>query len=104
MNIIIFQLNKEMDHYRNYLFEPWERIEENFDFNNYKYVWSGTLEELGIDTPSTNMIWNLDEIFTKFNISKPKDFIGHSLSVSDIVYIDDSYYYCDSFGWTKINI
>jgi hypothetical protein len=39
-----------------------------------------------------------------FNLEHPKDFRGHSLSVSDIVQMEDEFYYCDSFGWKKIAV
>lgn len=41
----------------------------------------------------------LEKIFEKFNINRPEDFKGHSLSVGDIVDIDDICFYCDHFGW-----
>ena len=46
---------------------------------DYKLVYVGEL--LG------NM--SLDDIFERFNIDRPKDFRGHSLSVSDIVVLND---------------
>ena len=46
---------------------------------DYKLVYVGEL--LG------NM--SLDDIFERFNIDRPKDFHGHSLSVSDIVVLND---------------
>ena len=44
----------------------------------------------------------LDDLFEEFNIHHPKDFRGHSLSVSDIVKINNDYYYCDSYCWKKL--
>jgi len=44
----------------------------------------------------------LDSLFFEFNQRRPKDFTGHSLSVSDIVEIDDSKYYCDDCGWAVV--
>ncbi len=47
-----------------------------------------------------------EQLFEKFNIARPGDFGGHSLSVSDIVAIKQggrvSYYYCDSFGFQEL--
>lgn len=31
-------------------------------------------------------------------------FKGHSISVGDIVKVDDTFYYCDSFGWQEIEV
>lgn len=44
----------------------------------------------------------LSELFYKFNMERPEDFRGHSMSVSDIVAIDDKLYFCDSYGWQDI--
>jgi len=44
----------------------------------------------------------LDDIFMKFNTSHPEGFKGHSLSISDIVALDEKYYYCDSMGWEEV--
>lgn len=48
----------------------------------------------------------LEDIFTRFNIDHPKDFKGHSLSVSDVVVLhekgQDTAYYVDSFGFQKL--
>ena len=45
----------------------------------------------------------LENIFTKFNINRPEDFKGHSMSVSDIVILGGEYWYTDSFGFKKLN-
>lgn len=95
--IKIFQIdsNKDKNHIK---FLPFKFI-KNFDFSIYKEVWSGNLE-----------CENLDNIFMLFNVKHPKDFKGHSLSVSDIIQVIDSkseingYYYCDSFGWKLLCI
>ena len=46
--------------------------------------------------------FELDDIFEKFNIDRPDDFKGHSMSVSDVVGIDGRYYYCDSWTWVPL--
>lgn len=40
----------------------------------------------------------------KFNLAHPADFIGHSMSVSDIICYPElnEYYFCDSFGFAKV--
>ena len=45
----------------------------------------------------------LDDIYEIFNLRIPSDFKGHSMSVSDVVGCDGVYYYCDSFGWKKLD-
>ena len=47
----------------------------------------------------------LETLFRRFNVSRPFDFHGHSLSVSDIVVLSggvNGTYYCDIFGWTEV--
>lgn len=73
--------------------------EENIKKEQYKTVYSGTIEEEGLNI---NQI--LENIFIKFNISHPKDFKGHSLSTSDIVILDNQTYLCDMVGWKKVNL
>ena len=48
----------------------------------------------------------LDGIYERFNIQRPADFMGHSLSVSDVVVLNDSStvkaYYVDSIGFSEL--
>ena len=69
-----------------------------FDYADYKRVYDGWEE---IDTD--NVYRALDFLFHKFNVNHPADFEGHSLSTSDVVVLDGVAYYCDSFGWEKID-
>jgi len=46
---------------------------------------------------------SLDDIYYIFNMQRPGDFNAHSLSVSDVVETPDGFYYCDSFGWIKLD-
>lgn len=66
------------------------------NFEEYKHVYSSEIE--GDDT-----IVMLETLFEIFNLRHPEDFLGHSLSMSDIVILDDKKYYCDSFGWKAID-
>lgn len=47
----------------------------------------------------------LEEIFSWFNIGKPCEFFGRSLSVGDIVFDceNSKCYYCDSFGFFEVH-
>lgn len=99
MNIKILQIKENKE---KFLFMPWHRVRDCFDLNNYKEVWDCTFEDLGVTTPSTNVIWNLEKIWEIFNINHPQNYHGHSLSISDIVKLDDKYYFCDSHGWVDI--
>lgn len=73
--------------------------EENIKKEEYKTVYSGTIEEGDLNA---NQI--LENIFIKFNVSHPEGFKGHSLSMSDIVILDNQTYLCDMVGWKKVNL
>jgi len=49
---------------------------------------------------------DLEAIFTKFNINRPDDFKGHSLSVSDIIVVNSrdgaKAHFVDSFGFKEV--
>jgi len=65
----------------------------------YEKVWEGEIEASG------NVYETLEQIFCQFNIGrKPEGYKGHSLSVSDIIQLDDKSYYCDSFGFEEIEL
>ena len=74
-----------------------------WSFDPYQLVWSGK-EEARDDLDL------LEFLYEVFNERRPYDFKGHSLSVSDIVEVQEAdvvdpeptYYYCDSFGWQDI--
>ena len=44
----------------------------------------------------------LEAVFVKFNLDRPEDFKGHSLSVSDVVVMDDKAYYVDAVGFQPL--
>lgn len=49
---------------------------------------------------------SLEDIYTRFNIDRPADFRGHSLSVSDVVVLhqngENTSHYVDSFGYREV--
>ena len=63
----------------------------------YKVTYDGNIE-----TTKTDVFEILEELFTLLNINHPEDYKGHSLSVSDIILIDEHYYFCDSLGWKEV--
>lgn len=92
MNYKIFQLSENAP--KGLMFNSYNG--DTFNINNYKQVYSGYIESSG------NIIKDLDDIFVKFNVNHPSDFIGHSLSVSDIIELDGTKYYVDDIGFTKL--
>ena len=95
---IPFPNNKnEEEIYIKYAFMSLERIDKvHFDYYNETY--NGN-----IITENTDIYKILDDIYRELNINHPSDYTGHSLSVSDIININDKYYFCDDFGWKELN-
>ena len=94
----IYQL-KDGPETRNYRYEAYESLQEAglaVDRQNYDLVYTAPL-----DGKTT-----LEDIYRTFNIDRPADFTGHSLSVSDVVVLNrsgkDEAHYCDSFGFTPV--
>lgn len=67
---------------------------------NYKLIYSGSLRGNGSQMDC------LEGLYYKFNMERPEDFTGHSLSVSDIIALNRngvvSYHYCDSIGFREL--
>ena len=70
------------------------------DRANYTPVYTGTLTDDGDEQDKLN------DIYAQFNIDRPKDFTGHSLSVSDIIALKQnsavSCHYVDSWGFKEL--
>ena len=70
------------------------------DRANYIPVYTGALDNNGDEKDKLN------SIYAKFNIDRPQDFTGHSLSVSDIVVLRQngvvSCHYVDSWGFKEV--
>ena len=94
----IYQL-KRGDETRDFRFEPYDRLAatgRTADRANYDLIYTAEL------APGTS----LEDIYTRFNIDHPKDFKGHSLSVSDVVVLhqngQDTAHYVDSSGYRQV--
>ena len=94
----IYQLKRE-DATKDYRFEPYDRLQAAglaVDPAHYVPVYSGPM------TPGMT----LDTIYTRFNLDHPQDFKGHSLSVSDLVVVQQcgqsTAHYVDSFGYKQV--
>lgn len=98
----IYQL-KDGDETRDMRFISLERLSEQGrkpDISTYDKVFEGDFSEFekNADTISKQ----LEAVYTKFNIDHPKNFNGHSLSVSDIVVAKGKPYYVDTFGFKEL--
>lgn len=90
-SVKIYQLKKDKEYpylFMNYYFAN----QHGFSLNDYELVY---------DTERYDD-YNRSDAFYEFNMNRPEDFTGHSLSVSDIVEIDGYKYYCDDVGWREV--
>lgn len=81
-------------------FISYERLTENggeIDPSVYEEVYSYT-EPSGFA--------DLNEIYERFNLNHPRDFVGHSLSVSDVIVLEaygiERWFYVDRIGFEEI--
>lgn len=45
-----------------------------------------------------------EKAFEEFNIYIPEDYKHSSLSIGDVVILDDKAYYCDFVGWKELKL
>ena len=72
--------------------------------SRYDLVYSGALSPALAACRTPEAI--LEGLYTRFNLNRPDDFCGHSLSVSDVIALNlngqTECYYTDSFGFYKL--
>ena len=101
----IYQV-KRGEEYARLSFNSWNELKKfniPFDKNNYEEVYGGYVSDVS-RSQGRGVI--LDNIYTKFNIDRPEDFRGHSLSVGDVIVLEDnnvsSAFYVDSYGMADV--
>ena len=101
----IYQV-KRGEEYARLSFNSWNELKKfniPFDKNNYEEVYGGYVSDVS-RSQGRGVI--LDNIYTKFNIDQPEDFRGQSLSVGDVIVLEDnnvsSAFYVDSFGMADV--
>ena len=101
----IYQV-KRGEEYERLSFNSWNELKKfniSFDKNNYEEVYGGYVSDVS-RSQGKGVI--LDNIYTKFNIDRPEDFRGHSLSVGDVIVLEDnnasSAFYVDSYGMADV--
>ena len=95
-NYVIYQVRGESV----FAFMKWKWSKDhNWLFRPYHSVWNGT-EEAKDDYDLLNRLFKI------FNLNHRKGYKAHSMSVSDVIRIDDGneikYYYCDSIDWVDV--
>ena len=102
MKIAIYQIDPRKDVnmllYRN--LDTVERVTggRKVDGSIYDMVWFG---EVDCET--------LEDVYRMFNIDRPADFQGRSLSVSDVVEVFEQngssrFWFCDSIGFAEVEL
>ena len=93
----IYQMDTGGEHTYQFMgVESAQKLGYSIDGKDYRMVYAAPW------TPTVT----LDDIFERFNINRPNDFHGHSLSVSDVIVInrtaETKAYYVDSFGFEEL--
>jgi len=98
----IYQMKND-EALRNHQFESIDHLLKyglTVDHQNYNLTYTGHFEAVG-DANVT-----LNSIYEKFNEDRPKDFTGHSLSMSDVIVLEQNgaltTHYVDSFGFKEV--
>jgi hypothetical protein len=83
----------QLDINNNDIFRDYEFVTRRgtFDINAYHKVWEGKMH-----------INSLNKIYEVLNLVKPEGYVGHSLSVSDILIVDGEMFYVDDLGFVKL--
>lgn len=88
--------------YHGVRFESMDRLKADgvqLNKDDYELMYEGEVGEFRGNA-------TLEALFAQFNNDRPDDFLGHSLSVSDVIVIHtdgkDTAYFCDSFGFTEM--
>ena len=98
----IYQLKND-ENLRNHQFESLSHLLKlglTVDHKNYDLTYTGHFEA----APDTN--GTLNGLYEKFNENRPKDFTGHSLSMSDVIVLKQnevlSAHYVDAIGFKEV--
>ena len=102
--VMIYQLLPD-EALRDYHFMPMEQLQAkglSVERQNYEPLYAMT-----VPTTETSPEKLLEGTFHMFNMNRPDDFNGHSMSVSDIIALkingEVSFHYVDSFGFKKLD-
>ena len=95
---LIYQLKEDAPN--ELRFANLREIGGNPDKENYVAVYMGLTEKI------TDPIETLDKLYNDFNLNLPKDFKGHSMSVSDVVALkidgEVTFHFVDSIGFKEL--
>ncbi len=93
-SIKLYQISEMKDH-RRLMFMNYDFVQQHggVDSTEYELVFEG---DVGTDVP--------ERIYTIFNSysQMPEGYAGRSMSISDILVIDNSAYFCNTFGYVEL--
>lgn len=80
-------------------FRDWDKETNTISLTEYqyKYVWHGVIE-------CKSIVDALGKLWEMFNINHPLKYKGHSMSVSDLLVIEDVGYYVIGVGFKEMKI
>lgn len=100
----IYQL-REIEENRHFFFAPLEQLHKDkqaVEHHRYHMVYTD-----GLDNPEQEPAAILDDLYYRFNMAHPRDYTGHSLSVSDVVALkrdgNIQTYYVDRVGFRELD-
>ena len=105
-NFEIYQVKRQK--MREFAFESFEMAEHyngvgSVVFDNYKKVGEFDADAgIGLDAIFEACNFRSEAAYKDAGMSNVS-FEGHSMSVSDVVKTPDGFFYCDSFGWKKLD-
>lgn len=100
----IYQLKSDLDNIHDLAFQGIKSLEKfgnKIDADNYELLYVDSLDGANLEMKGSV----LEDIFYRFNMECPEDYVGHSLSVSDVVVFahDEELeaFFCDSVGFSE---
>lgn len=97
IKILQLKVTKETRYYSFASLELLEDMGLKVSLDNYQVVY-----EFEDEIAPNAVEAELERLYMRFQGTKPEGYIGHSLSVSDIVQIDGINYYVDDYGFHKV--
>lgn len=96
IDFAIYQMKKG-DEYHFKRFMDFDSLDEQPNIADYDLIYNGKLSNVENEDNA------LDKIFSDFNINRPADFTGHSLSVRDVIVIgSNKAHYVDGIGFKDV--
>ena len=93
---------KQGEQYRGVRFFQYDeaiKVKSDLNLSDYEQVY----DELGVWHEDENSGKALEDIYKIYQYSLPADYKGHSISVSDVIQLDNEFYYVEPTGFKKLD-